>query len=102
MIQGLDHLSWEDSLKELVLFSLEKRKLQGYLIKAFQYLKEVYKNEGNQLFTQVDTDRTRQKGFKLKEGSFRLEVGGSFYWENGEVMEQVTQKGCGCAVPGDV
>jgi len=56
-----------------------KRRVWGDLIVAFPYLKGVYKNEGNQLFTQVDTDRTRQKGFKLKEGSFRLEVGGSFY-----------------------
>jgi len=32
MIQGLEHLSYEDRLRELGLFRLEKRKLQGHLV----------------------------------------------------------------------
>ena len=63
MIGGLEHLSYEEMLRELGLFSLEKRRLQGDLIVAFQYLKGAYKQEGERLFTGVDGDRTRRNGF---------------------------------------
>ena len=50
MIRGLVHFLYEDRLRELGLFSLEKRRLWDDLIAAFQYLKGAYKQEGNQLF----------------------------------------------------
>ncbi|KAK4820618.1 hypothetical protein QYF61_001924 [Mycteria americana] len=59
MIQGLEHLSYEDRLRELGLFSLEKRRLWGDLIAAFQYLKGSYRKDGDRLFSKACCDRTR-------------------------------------------
>ncbi|GAB0210070.1 hypothetical protein GRJ2_003472800 [Grus japonensis] len=68
LIGGLEHLSYEDRLRALGLFSLEKRRLWGDLIAAFQYLKGAYRKAGEGLFIRECSDRTRGNGLKLKEG----------------------------------
>ncbi|KAM4787236.1 triadin isoform 4-T4 [Cyanocitta cristata] len=71
---GLEHISYENRLREMGQFSLEKRRLRGYLITVFQYLKGACKRAKEGLFTMACSDRTRGNGFKLKEVGFSLDI----------------------------
>lgn len=62
MLRRLEHLSSKEGLRELGLFSLEKRDLQGDRTAAFQNLRGVYKQEGDQLFTWSGSDCVRRQG----------------------------------------
>ncbi|KFP52685.1 hypothetical protein N323_09059, partial [Cathartes aura] len=79
MVRGLEHLCYEERLRELGLFSLEKRRLWGDLIVAFQYIKRAYKEDGERLFTKACSDRTRGNVFKLKEGGVRVDIRKKFF-----------------------
>ncbi|KAF4797868.1 hypothetical protein TURU_070058 [Turdus rufiventris] len=79
MIGGIEHLSYEEGLRELGLVSLEKRRFLCDLIAAFEYLKEAYKKDGKALFTRVCSDRTRGNGFKQKDSRFRLDTRKKFF-----------------------
>ena len=60
MVRGLEHLSYEERLRELGLFSLKKRRLRGDLIYAY-------------------SDRTRGNGHNLKQRKFCLNMRKNFF-----------------------
>ena len=74
MFQGIEHLPCKDRLRELGLFSLDERSLQGDQRVAFQCLKGGCKKEGDRPRSRVCGDRTRGNGCKLKRGTFRLNI----------------------------
>ncbi|PKU33753.1 hypothetical protein llap_15943 [Limosa lapponica baueri] len=79
MMRGLERLCYEDRLRELGLLSLEKKRLWEDLIAAFQYINGAYRRDGEGLFIREWSNRMRSKGFKLKEGRFRLDLRKKFF-----------------------
>ncbi|KAK4826887.1 LOW QUALITY PROTEIN: hypothetical protein QYF61_012075 [Mycteria americana] len=66
MIRFLQHFSYEERLRELWSFSLEKRRFLGDLIADFQYIKGAYKEDGKGLVIRACSNRTRHNGFKMR------------------------------------
>ncbi|GAB0197219.1 hypothetical protein GRJ2_002187200 [Grus japonensis] len=79
LIRGMEHLSCEDRLRELGLFSLEKRRLRGRSNCGLPVPEGACRKAGEGLFIRECSDRTRGNGFKLKEGRFRLDVRKKFF-----------------------
>jgi len=59
MIRGLEHLSYEERLRELGLFSVKKRRLRRYLINAYKYLKGGCQKDEARLFSVVPSDEVQ-------------------------------------------
>ena len=65
-------------MKELGMFSLEKRRLRDDMTALFKYLKGCHKQEGQDTFLIIPEHRKSNNGLKLKEARFWLNIRKSF------------------------
>jgi len=93
MVKGLEHLSCEERLRELGLFSLKAARGPNIYL---QISEGWVSGDGAKLLSVVPSDRTRGNGHKLKHRKFRLNMRKNFFtlrvtehWNRlpGEVVE---------------
>lgn len=73
-MKDLECMSDEEWLRELKLFTLEKRRLRRDLITLHNHMKGDGGQVGIGLFSQVVSDRMRGSDFELRQGRFKSDV----------------------------
>ncbi|KAJ7411947.1 hypothetical protein BTVI_48112 [Pitangus sulphuratus] len=101
MINRLEHLSYEERLRELGLFNLEKRHLRGDLI-MYKYLKREYQENEAKLFLVLPSSRTRGNRQKLMHRKFHLNMRKNFFTVHVTPYWRRLPRGCGVFLTGDI
>ncbi|KAF7243917.1 Collagen alpha-1(XI) chain [Varanus komodoensis] len=67
-------MPYEARLRELGLFSLEKRRLRGDMLATYRYVRGCRMQMGRDLFSPAEEGRTRSHGAKLREPRLHLDA----------------------------
>ncbi|KAF7247676.1 Band 4.1-like protein 4B [Varanus komodoensis] len=74
LVASLQGMLYEARLRELGLFSLEKRRLRGDMLTTYRYVRGCHMEMGRDLFFPAKVGRTRSNGAKLREPRFHLDA----------------------------
>ena len=79
MLPGMVERSYEERLRDLRLFSLERRRLRGDLIEAYKMTRGLIWVDSESLFPRMVIASTRGHSFKLRGDRCRTDVRGRFF-----------------------
>ena len=79
MIPTLRAQPYEERLKRLNLFTLEKRRLRGDMIQVFKYLKKFNNVDYSKFFELQTNSRTRNNGLPIQSSRCNTDIGRSFF-----------------------
>jgi len=80
LVKGPENKPYDEWLRKLGLFSLEKRRLRVQVTTLYSYLKGSCSEVGVGIF-QVTSNKMRLNGLNLHQGSFRLDIRKNFFIE---------------------
>jgi len=103
MMRGLEHLPYNERLKELSLFRWKNRRLRGDLINVYKFLNGGCQEDGARLFSVVPRDTIRGNGHKLKHRNIHVNMRKNFFTLR--VMEhwnRLPREVCGFSFSGDI
>lgn len=87
MIKGLKLLSYKEKVREVELFTLEKRQLRGYLINVYKSLMAESKEDGARFFLGASSDMSRSSGYKLRYRKLHLSIRTNFFRVTVQILE---------------
>ncbi|XP_064278193.1 uncharacterized protein LOC135301750 [Passer domesticus] len=79
MIKGLENVSYEERLRKMGLFSLEKTRIKADLIDVYEYLKGGFQEDGARLCSVMPSNGTRGNRQKLMQRKFHLSMRKNFF-----------------------
>lgn len=102
MIQELEHLSYDERLRELWMFGLGKGRLREGVIDVYKHLKECNEDKGDRLSSVVPTDMIKGNMQKIETHEIPLEQKKTLYCECAQTLEQVAQTSRGISMVEDI